>query len=375
MPRISTVVYSIKQGGKNLKRNQMFSLASIGTMTACLFLFGIFYFLLGNLQYAIKNAETNVGVTVFFDEGISDGRVEWLREQISQRAEVAYVVYVSAEEAWERYKETSLDENQIASFGDDNPLENSASFEVHINDVTMQDVLVRYISGLDGVRQIYDSKQVADTLNSVNRIVKLVTTVIITILAAVAVFLISTTISTGVAVRQQEISIMKLIGATDFFIQAPYFIEGAQHGTVGAAIPLFLLYGIYHKIIDFISEKFTSVFGGSMLFLGAEQLFAKLIPISFGIGMGMVWFFWFFNRLCRRQGEDFRQKLRLLPNNLWGRRQILCFLQKTTRKSLRRQKKSGRSWRKRKRRLRLRLGRMNRKNRICLRILNSWICR
>ena len=287
MPRISTVVYSIKQGGKNLKRNQMFSLASIGTMTACLFLFGIFYFLLGNLQYAIKNAETNVGVTVFFDEGISDGRVEWLREQISQRAEVAYVVYVSAEEAWERYKETSLDENQIASFGDDNPLENSASFEVHINDVTMQDVLVRYISGLDGVRQIYDSKQVADTLNSVNRIVKLVTTVIITILAAVAVFLISTTISTGVAVRQQEISIMKLIGATDFFIQAPYFIEGALLGTVGAAIPLFLLYGIYYKIVNFISEKFTSVFGGSMLFLGAEKLFAKLIPISFGIGIGI----------------------------------------------------------------------------------------
>ena len=146
---------------------------------------------------------------------------------------------------------------------------------------------MRYISGLDGVRQIYDSKQVADTLNSVNRIVKLVTTVIITILAAVAVFLISTTISTGVAVRQQEISIMKLIGATDFFIQAPYFIEGALLGTVGAAIPLLLLYGIYHKIINFISEKFTSVFGGNMLFLSAEQLFAKLIPISFGIGIGI----------------------------------------------------------------------------------------
>ena len=53
MPRISTVVYSIGQGGKNLRRNRMFSLASIGTMAACLFLFGIFYFLLQNLQYAI----------------------------------------------------------------------------------------------------------------------------------------------------------------------------------------------------------------------------------------------------------------------------------------------------------------------------------
>ncbi len=73
MPRISTVVYSVRQGGKNLKRNRMFSLASIGTMAACLFLFGIFYFLLQNLQYAIRSAETNVGVTVFFEEGTDTG--------------------------------------------------------------------------------------------------------------------------------------------------------------------------------------------------------------------------------------------------------------------------------------------------------------
>ena len=110
MPRISTVVYSIGQGGKNLRRNRMFSLASIGTMAACLFLFGIFYFLLQNLQYAIKGAETNVGVTVFFDEGTDVVRIAQIREEIEKRSEVAYVNYISAEEAWERYRETSLSE-------------------------------------------------------------------------------------------------------------------------------------------------------------------------------------------------------------------------------------------------------------------------
>ncbi|MDE7300396.1 MAG: ABC transporter permease, partial [Lachnospiraceae bacterium] len=278
MPRISTIVYSVRQGGKNLKRNRTFSLASIGTMTACLFLFGIFYFLLGNLQYAIKNAETNMGVTVFFDKGISGERVKELEKQIGERVEVAYVVYVSAEEAWERYKATSLDEAQIASFGEDNPLENSASFEVHISDVSMQEVLVRYIEGLEGVRLVNDSKELADTLNGVNRVMRLITTVIIVILAAVAVFLISTTISTGVTVRQQEISIMKLIGATDFFIQAPYFIEGALLGTVGAAIPLLLLYGLYQRIVIFVYSKFASVFGGGMQFLNTEQIFSRLVP-------------------------------------------------------------------------------------------------
>lgn len=287
MPRISTVIYSIKQGVKSLKRNRMFSVASIATMTACLFLFGIFYFLLSNLSYAIKNAETNVGVTVFFEEDISDLQIMKIGEEITNRAEVAYITFVSAEEAWERYKETSLDAEQIASFGDDNPLENSASYEVYLNDVSMQEVLVRYISALDGVRQVNDSKEVADALNAVNRIMSVMTTIITGILIAVAVFLISTTISTGVSMRKQELSIMKLIGATDFFIKAPFFVEGLLLGTIGAALPLLCLYGVYYKIAGFVSEKYTSVFGKGMTLLDSGHIFARLIPISFAIGIGI----------------------------------------------------------------------------------------
>lgn len=287
MPRISTVIYSVKQGGGNLKRNRMFSLASIGTMAACLFLFGIFYFLLGNLQYAIKNAETNVGVTVFFEKDCSEERIAQIGELMSARAEVAYVTYVTAEEAWERYKETSLDASQIASFGDDNPLEDSNSYEVYLSDVSMQEVLVRYISSLEGVRQVNDSQEIANTLNNINKIVGIVTTVIISILVAVSVFLISTTISTGISIRRQEISIMKLIGATDFFIQAPFFVEGLLLSLAGTCIPLIVLYGIYYRVAEALSGEFNSVFGKSMLLLNSKEIFSNLIPISFLIGIGI----------------------------------------------------------------------------------------
>lgn len=287
MPRMSTVVYSIGQGGKNLRRNRMFSLASIGTMAACLFLFGIFYFLLQNLQYAIKGAETNVGVTVFFEEGTSTARIAQIREEIEKRSEVAYVMYISAQEAWERYKETSLNEEQIESFGEDNPLENSASLEVHTSDVTAQRALIHYIREFEEVRLINDSKELADMLNNINRGVSVVTTVIILILAAVAVFLISTTISTGVSIRAQEISIMKLIGATDFFIEAPYFVEGILLGTIGAAIPLVLLNVIYRKISGYIAEKLISVLGRGTMLLDSGEIFATLVPLSLGIGIGI----------------------------------------------------------------------------------------
>lgn len=287
MPRISTVVYSIGQGGKNLRRNRMFSLASIGTMAACLFLFGIFYFLLQNLQYAIKGAETNVGVTVFFEKGTSVARVEQIQEEIGRRAEVAYVNYVSAEEAWERYKQTSLTAEQIESFGEDNPLENSASLEVHINDVSAQTDLVRYIETFPEVRQINDSQELADMLNGINRAVSIVTTVIIAILAGVAVFLISTTISTGISIRAQEISIMKLIGATDFFIEAPFFVEGVLLGAIGAAIPLALLYAVYREISSYIAQKLVSVLGRGTMLLDSGAVFRMLVPISLAIGIGI----------------------------------------------------------------------------------------
>ncbi len=287
MPRISTVVYSIGQGGKNLRRNRMFSLASIGTMAACLFLFGIFYFLLQNLQYAIKGAETNVGVTVFFEKGTSVARVEQIQEEIGRRAEVAYVNYVSAEEAWERYKQTSLTAEQIESFGEDNPLENSASLEVHINDVSAQTDLVRYIETFPEVRQINDSQELADMLNGINRAVSIVTTVIIAILAGVAVFLISTTISTGISIRAQEISIMKLIGATDFFIEAPFFVEGVLLGAIGAAIPLALLYAVYREISSYIAQKLVSVLGRGTMLLDSRAVFQMLVPISLAIGIGI----------------------------------------------------------------------------------------
>ena len=253
MPRISTVVYSIGQGGKNLRRNRMFSLASIGTMAACLFLFGIFYFLLQNLQYAIKGAETNVGVTVFFDEGTDVVRIAQIREEIEKRSEVAYVNYISAEEAWERYRETSLSEEQAKSFGEDNPLENSASLEVHTSDVTAQDALVRYIESIPQVRLVNDSKELADMLSSINRAVSIVTTVIIAILAAVAVFL----------------------------------MEGILLGAIGAVIPLVLLNVIYRRISGYITERLVSVLGRGTMLLDSGQVFATLIPLSLAIGIGI----------------------------------------------------------------------------------------
>ena len=122
---INVLLYGLKQGMKNIRQNGLFTLASIGTISACLFLFGIFYFIVCNFQYMVKNAETSVGVTVFFDEGISEDTIEEIGNSIRSREEVLDIKFVSADEAWEKFKKDVFadSENELSeTFGSDNPL-------------------------------------------------------------------------------------------------------------------------------------------------------------------------------------------------------------------------------------------------------------
>lgn len=286
MRRISTFFYGIGQGIKNIFRNRMFSLASIGTMAACLFLFGIFYTVLSNFQHLVRSAETNVGLTVFFEEGLPDDQIRGIRETIERRAEVYRVEYTSADEAWEEYKSTKLSPELAETFGDDNPLENSASLTVYLNDVSMQDVLSRYIRSLEGVRKINDASGITESLAGLNKVIAVVSVAIIVVLLLVAAFLIGTTISTGVSVRKQEISIMKLIGASNFFIRIPYVVEGILIGMFGAAIPLIILRLTYSNITHMLEEKFSTVLN-TVSFLSIAEIMKTLIPVSLLIGVGI----------------------------------------------------------------------------------------
>lgn len=292
MKGISVLLYSLKQGLKNIKHNGLFTLASIGTISACLFLFGLFYCIVCNFQYMIKNAETSVGVTVFFQEGTDDDVIKSIGDSIKARTEVDRIEFISAEEAWEKFKEEMFADDEAAlseTFGADNPLKDSASYEVYLNDISKQTELISYINGLSGVREVRGSDAAAKGLSNFNRLVGYISAAIIIILLAVSIFLINTTITMGINVRKEEIAIMKFVGATDAFIRMPFIIEGIIIGILGAAIPIVILYFMYSKIIEFISDKF-SVLSNILVFVDGSVVFRVLIPLSIlvGVGIGLV---------------------------------------------------------------------------------------
>ncbi|MGC4019016.1 MAG: permease-like cell division protein FtsX [Muricomes sp.] len=304
--RISTLGYVGKQGVKNIVRNKMFSLASIATMSACIFLFGLFFSILLNFQYIVKSAEEGVAITVFFNEDATQSQIDKIGEALKSRDDVSEVNFVSEDEAWNKFKDDYFEDSpeMAEGFKNDNPLAGAASYEVYMKTMdkggtslavrskslaaTQQD-LVKFAKSLDGVRKVNKSDVVANTLSSVNVLVGYISIAIIAILFAVSIFLISNTVTMGITVRKEEIAIMKYIGAKDFVVRSPFVIEGLIMGILGAVIPLLLLYGLYGKAVDYVLTKFR-ILNNIIEFLPVKDVYQYLLPVGLllGVGIGFV---------------------------------------------------------------------------------------
>ena len=263
----------------------------MATMAACIFMFGIFFCIVQNFQHFVREAEEGVAVTVLFDEGTTEDEILEIGQGLTKRDGVSEVVYVSADEAWKSYQEKYFEGNpEVAeAFVDDNPLANSSNLEIYMKDISKQDDLVTYIESLDKVRKVNRSDSVASMLTDFNRLVSYVSVAIIGLLLAVAIFLINNTVAIGISVRREEIGIMRLIGAKNSFIKAPFLIEGIVIGLVGAIFPLILLYFLYNKLITYVGTQFTGL-SNVMDFLPAAQLFQTLLPVGMALGVGIGFF-------------------------------------------------------------------------------------
>ena len=286
--RLSTFTYCLKEGMKNIGRNIWFSLASTAIISACIFLFCLFFALVANVQYMVKNADTTVGITVFFDENMAEADILAIGKEIAARKEIKETKYISAEEAWETFqKEYFKDAEELAEgFADDNPLAGSASYEIYLKDIADQDVIVSYLNTITGIRKINYSNDTASGLSTFNKMLGLISAVIIAILLAVAVFLISNTISTAAAFRKDENKIMRLIGATNFMIRAPFVVEGIIIGFAGAAIPLVSVYFLYKSAVEYMIEKFH-IISNIIEFIPIDTIFPYMIAVAVALGVGI----------------------------------------------------------------------------------------
>ena len=293
--RFSTFIYCLKQGLINIRRNFLHSLASAATISACIFLFCLFFAIIGNVRHFAQSAETTVGITVFFDENYTEEQIWQVGDVIAARPEVREMDFISEEAAWESFQmEYFAGMEELAEgFADDNPLAGSASFEIFLHDISTQEEMVEYLSSLQGVRKVNYSNSVAEGLENMNQMIGMVSILIIAVLLAVAIFLISNTISVAAAFRKSENRIMMLIGATNSIVRAPFLVEGLFRGIVGAAVPLAGIYFLYQKAAEYVMGHYV-IMSGIFTPIPIETLFPVRAGTAFALGGGVGFFVSFF---------------------------------------------------------------------------------
>ena len=227
---------------------------------------------------------------MFFDESLTEEEIHAIGEEIrkDQGTVIKDMRFTSAEEAWEGFKKEYFGENSdlAEGFSDDNPLTGSSSYEIFLYDINDQEPVVRYLEGVSGVRKVNYSNSAAAGLSSFNKILAMLFGAIILMLLAVAVFLISNTISVAAGMRKNENKIMRLIGATNFMIRAPFVVEGTILGLLGAAIPLGAMYFGYRQTVAYVVGRFQ-ILSGIIRFLPIEEIYPSMAAISLALGGGL----------------------------------------------------------------------------------------
>ena len=231
-----------------------------------------------------------MGITVFFEEELSDDQIREIGALIETEkgSLIKGMNYISAEDAWETFKTEYFGEDSALAegFADDNPLAGSSSYEIYLYEIGDQGPMVEYLQSVNGVRKVNYSNSAAAGLSSFNRILTMLFGVLITMLLAVAVFLISNTISVAAEFRKSENKIMRLIGATNFMIRAPFVVEGTILGLIGAAVPIGAMFFLYNKTVEFVMERFQ-LLSGVIRFLPVGEVYPTMAAISLALGGGL----------------------------------------------------------------------------------------
>lgn len=286
----STLSYLLKMGIKNIRRNKVYMIGSVVTMSICIFLFGIFFISLTNVESILKTAEDEMAVLVFFQAGIEKNKVEDIGKQIRQQANVIETNYISADAAWEEFqREIFQDDESIADdYADTNPLAQSDHYKVRIKGIENQTAFVTYVKGLDGVRKVTHSETTVRILSTANRVLTMLTAGCMLLLVLISLFLVNNTLAVGMESRKDKIKVMQLMGAKPSFVKVPFIVEGLFIGILGTGIPLFILFIVYQWVMENVNLT-LGIFQKGIPFLPAASIFPILTVIAgiLGIGTGL----------------------------------------------------------------------------------------
>ncbi len=280
---ISGFIYILGETLKGLYRNRWMCITSTGVVMVTLLMLGLFMVVNLNVRHITETVKEQVEMVVYIDEETDRAAIEELGQKILGHREVDRVEYVSSEEHMGRLQQQLGGMLEGYDSALDNPL--LASFEVRTEDPEAVVRLADEFETYPGVSAVFYGQGYVENLFEVTRVIQVIGLALMAGLAITAVFLISHTIKLTVMMRKREITIMKYVGATNWFIRWPFLLEGLMMGLVGAALPLGILYYLYATSVEWVAANELMFINLLPLQAVMAELFAYLIPLGTGLGI------------------------------------------------------------------------------------------
>ncbi len=266
---INSLKYLFFEGLKNVIKNKLMALASVGVLTACLIVVGCSALLTGNMNHMVSYVGEQSTIVVFLKDNAEQADVDNLIKSFESDSSVKSVNYISKEQALANYSKRISSDSAVKTLSEENVL--PASINVHIGDMSNLDHVVDISKNCSIVENVVVPTNVTNIIKELGKTIGLFGTVIVVALILVSIVIISNTIRATVFARRREIAIMKQVGATDNFVRFPFLIEGMTIGVVSAIIAFFLVCIGYETIVVILTQN-------SSAFL--QSMFSNLIKFS-----------------------------------------------------------------------------------------------
>ncbi len=241
--------YFITEGFQSIFSHGLMSFAAVCMIVACLIIMGSFSLLAVNADRVLTEEEEKNEFLAYIDENCGETEIAQLTEQVKALPNVASVEYTSKEEAHDAWVEEHPGglELPVNVF--------RARLAVHVTDLELFTDTVDAVTSLAGVADYSAHSELAQGFVAVRNAATALATVLVTILAAVSLFIISNTIRLAAFTRREEIGIMKICGATDGFVRWPFIFEGLILGVFGAIVAFLLQWGIYTIVMNALANS------------------------------------------------------------------------------------------------------------------------
>ncbi len=285
--KLSSMNYLFGQGMKNIWTNRIMSAASFCILSVSLLLIGFTLLFTANINRFVSGVENKNEVVIFLEDDVDEITISAMENTLKNIHNVESVSFYSKDEALEDMKDSMETENADELFsyvGEDNPLPDA--FRIRVADIEEISSTLMEIGRLDGIDSIKSPTDFINILTGLKRFIGIVSSVILLALILVSLVIISNAARASVEMRKREISIMKLVGATNTFIKVPFFVEGMFIGLLaGAAAALITCVG-YSELVKVLSQDMTlwsimSVNG----FIPVNEFIVKLVIGYIAAGM------------------------------------------------------------------------------------------